>query len=417
MELLDAALAFALTLAALATVVTVIMETVLRSLLMRKKNLAELIRLLNDELPKGPLGLDEQERWSFFRKVIENPAEGLSARIPSELPQGKTAEQAIDEIDWIGLRRGVHDKVSMEHVLRRLAELGKVEKMAKSATDELRNELYRLAGKFEEFGSSVSASFKRRAQIWSIVFGVVLAVVVNVDGLRIFEAYLAKPDLAHTVIAREKQFLEAYETAEQRKREIFEQQQVVHEARAALDKARADNGNESPQARAAAATLGSEEAKLADLTQPEEIRRIALDAQQQVKEIVALGVPIGSEYFPHCRFFKDDQLLTTCSGPLWPGGVDPALWSERFRFLGHIALWLVPVLVTGLLIGLGAPFWFDVAKRLAQVREMFNGTPSGSSRLAARDADGDPNQRAVIVDRVVTDAAGRTFTGTTGEKK
>ena len=416
MELLDAALAFALTLAALATVVTVIMETVLRSLLMRKKNLAELIRLLNDELPKGPLGLDEQERWSFFKKVIENPAEGLSARIPSELPEGKTAEQAIGEVDWLGLRRGVYDKVSMEHVLRRLAELGKVEKMAKSAADELRNELYRLAGKFEEFGSSVSASFKRRAQVWSIVFGVVLAVVVNVDGLRIFEAYLAKPDLAHTVIARENQFLESYETAEQRKRDIFEQQQTVDEAKASLDKARAEHGDESSQARAAAATLGSEEAKLADLTRPEEIRRIALDAQQQVKEIVALGVPIGNEYFPHCRFFKDDQLLTTCAGPLWPGGVDPELWSERFRFLGHIVLWLVPVLVTGLLIGLGAPFWFDVAKRLAQVREMFNGMPSGSSRLAARDANGDPNQRAVIVNRVVTDAAGKTFTGTTGEK-
>ena len=48
---------------------------------------------------------------------------------------------------------------------------------------------------------------------------------------------------------------------------------------------------------------------------------------------------------------------------------------------------------------------------------MFNGTPSDSSRLAARDANGDPNQRAVIVDRVVTDAAGKTFTGTTGENK
>lgn len=417
MELLDAALAFALTLAALATVVTVVMEIVLRSVLMRKKNLVELLGLLNDELPKGPLGLDEQERWTLVRKVIENPAEGLSDRIPATLPKGKTAKQAIGEIDWRGLRRGVHDKVSMEHVLRRFAELEKIEGMAKSAAGDLRNELYRLAGKFEEFGSSVSASFKRRAQIWSIVFGVLLAIAVNVDGMRIFEAYLAKPDLARTVIAREDQFLQAYETAEQRKRDIFKQQEAVREAKTALDEARKDYGNESSQAQAAAATLSSEQAQLADLTQPDEIRRIALDAQQQVKEIVALGIPIGGAYFPHCRLFGDNQLVTTCSGPLWPGDVGPATWSERFRFLGHVVLWLVPVLVTGLLIGLGAPFWFDVAKRLAQVREMFSGTPSDSSRLAARDANGDPNQRAAIVDRVVSDAAGKTFTGTTGENK
>lgn len=410
MELLDAALAFALTMAALATVVTVIMEIVLRSVLMRKKNLVQLMRLLNDELPKGPLGLDEQERWTFFTRVIENPAEELAARLSAELPQGKSAKQAIDEVGWRDLRRGVYDKVSMEHMLRRLAEVTKVEKMAKQATDKLKSELYRLAGRYEHFGSSVSASFKRRAQMWSIVVGIVLAVVVNVDGMRIFEAYLAKPDLARTVIAREDQFLQAYEQAERRKREIFDQQEAVDTAGTALARAREAHGKESSQAQAAAAKLALAQAKLADLTQPDEIRRLALDAQQQVKEIVALGVPIGREYFPHCRFFRDDQLITTCSGPLWPGGAGTASWSEWLRFLGYVLLWLVPVFITGLLIGLGAPFWFDVATRLAQVRQMFKGSPSDSARLAARNADGDPDKRAVIVNRVVTDTAGETFT-------
>ena len=409
MELLDAALAFALTLAALATVVTVIMEIVLRGVLMRKKNLVQLMRLLNDELPAGPLGLDEQERWAFFRKVIENPAEGLSARIPTDLTKGATARQAIDAVGWRELRRGVYDKVSMEHVLRRLAEIAKVEKMAVAAGEKLKAELYRLAGKYEEFGASVSASFKRRSQIWSIVFGVALAVVVNVDGMRIFAAYLAKPELARTVIAREDQFLAAYEAAEQRKREIFAQQEAVGEATTALEKARSEHGDESSQAQAAAAKLASEESKLADLTRPEDIRRLSLEARQQIEEIVALGIPIGIEYFPHCRLFKENQLFTTCAGPVWSGGDESARWSERSRFAGHVLLWLVPVVVTGLLIGLGAPFWFDVAKRLAQVREMFSGTASDSTRLAARDADGDPELRAAIVERVVTDAAGKTF--------
>ena len=416
MELLDAAIAFALTLAALATVVTVIMEIVLRSVLMRKKNLVQLMRMLNDELPEGPLGLDEQERWAFFRKVVENPAEGLSTRVPAELPKDTTAGRAIDAVGWRELRRGVYDKVSMEHVLRRLVELSKVEKLAAAAGDTLASELYRLAGKYEEFGASVSASFKRRSQIWSIVFGVALAVVVNVDGMRIFEAYLAKPDLARTVAAREDQFLAAYEAAEQRKREIFAQQEAVREAASALEKARAEHGKESSQAKAAATKLESEDSKLADLTRPEEIRRLSLDARQQINEIVALGVPIGIEYFPHCRLLKENQLFTTCAGPLWPADGDSAVWSERFRFMGYVILWLVPVLVTGLLIGLGAPFWFDVAKRLAQVREMFSGTASDSSRLAARDADGDPDLRAAIVERVVDDAAGKTFTRSAGGK-
>jgi hypothetical protein len=49
-----------------------------------------------------------------------------------------------------------------------------------------------------------------------------------------------------------------------------------------------------------------------------------------------------------------------------------------------------------------------VAKRLADVRQMFGGTASDETRLAARDANGDPEKRDAIVARVVDDAAGLT---------
>lgn len=410
MELLDAALAFALTLAALATVVTVIMEVVLRSVLMRKKNLVQLMRLLNGELPKGTLGLDENERWTFFTKVIENPAEGLTEHMPKTLGDGRTVEEAIEDIDWRSLRHGVYDKVSMEHVLRRLVELPKVRKLAAQAADVVKLELYRLACKYEEFGSAVSASFKRRSQRWSIVVGIVLAIVANVDGFRIFEAYLAKPELAQTVIARQDQFIEAYRDAEERKAQIFAAEQAAGEAESQLAQARTAHGEDSRQAKDAREKLEAAREKLASLTNPEDIRRLAQDAQQQVNELIALGVPIGNEYFPHCRLFRDDRLFTTCAGPLWPDSVGPALWHERIRFVGYIFLWLVPVAITGMLIGLGAPFWFDVAKRLAQVRQMFGGAGSDATRLAARNADGDPEKREMIVTRVVNDAADKTFT-------
>lgn len=409
MELLDAALAFALTLAALATVVTVIMEIALRGVLMRKKNLVQVMRLLNDELPNGPLELDQNERWSFFTKVIENPAEGLTKHISRTLSDDTTAGEAMDDVDWQSLRHGVYDKVSMEHVLRRLVELPKVQRLSAQAADKLKREFYRIACKYEEFGSAVSASFKRRSQLWSIVVGIGLAIVANVDGIRLFEAFLAKPDLAQTVIARQDQFIEAYQEAENRKLEIFEQDKIVGEAESNLAEALEMHGADSPQAKAARAKLEAQQQKLASLTNPEDVRRLAEAAQQQVKELIALGVPIGSEFFPHCRLFRDDDLITTCTGPVWPGGIDTALWKERFRFLGHILLWLVPVTITGMLIGLGAPFWFDVAKRLAQVRQMFGGAGSDETRLAARNADGDPEKRAKIVARVVDDAAGETF--------
>ncbi|GMQ77038.1 MAG: hypothetical protein BMS9Abin01_2346 [Gammaproteobacteria bacterium] len=409
MELLDAAIAFALTLAVLATVVTVLMEIVLRCLLMRKRNLVRIMRLLNEELPKGTLGLDEKERWEFFTKVIENPAQGLSERIPKHLGDDASAGEALQRIDWYCLRRGVYDKVSTEHVLRRLSELPRVKQLSVQAADKVKKEFYRLACKYEEFGSAVSASFKRRSQLWSIVFGVGLAIVANVDGIRVFEAFQAKSDLTQTIIARQDQFRTAYDRTEIRKREIAGQEDAVSAAKSALAEAREKFGADSPEVAAALEKLETEEQKLAVLTNPEELRRLAGDAQQQVANLVALGVPIGNAYFPHCRLFGDDDLSTTCAGPVWPPGADSDAWAKRFRFLGYILLWLVPVAVTGMLIGLGAPFWFDVAKRLATVRQMFGGAGSGEMRLAARDANGDPDKRDAIVSRVVDDAAGVSF--------
>ena len=405
MELLDAVLAFALTLAALATVVTVIMEIVLRSVLMRKKNLVEVMRLLNDELPNGTLGLSEQERWEFFTKTVENPAEGVAEYIPKVLPKSDSAAAAIDKVNWKCLKKGVYDKVSTEHVLRRLSELPTVTKLSARATDKVRQEFYRLAGKYEEFASAVSASFKSRSQFWSIVFGMVLAVIANVDGIRIFEAYQASTDLAQTVVARQDQIGAAYGLTEDRRRAILAQEAALEQAKAALAAAREKSGDDSPEAKAALEKLDGEDDKLAALTDPETLQRIALDAQKQVESLIAMGVPIGAEYFPHCRIFGRHDLSTTCSGPGWPSGVGDELWSGRFAFMGHVLLWLVPVVITGMLIGLGAPFWFDVAKRLSEVRQAFGASGSDATRLAARDADGDPDKRDAIVNRVVDDAA------------
>ena len=335
MELLDAAIAFALTLAALATVVTVLMEIVLRCVLMRKKNLVQVMRLLNEELPKGSLGLDEKERWEFFTKVVENPTQGLSERIAKPLGDDVTAGKALDAIDWRCLRRGVYDKVSTEHLLRRLAELPRVKKLSAQAADKVKKEFYRLACKYEEFGSAVSASFKRRSQFWSIVFGVGLAIVANVDGIRVFEAFQAKSGLTQTVIARQGQLRTAYDQTEMRRREIADQEKAVSEAKSALAEAREKLAADSPEVVAAGERFETEEDKLAVLTNPEELRRLAGDAQQQVANLIALGVPIGNAYFPHCRLFGDDDLSTTCAGPAWPSGDDSELWAKLFGIGEH----------------------------------------------------------------------------------
>ena len=53
------------------------------------------------------------------------------------------------------------------------------------------------------------------------------------------------------------------------------------------------------------------------------------------------------------------------------------------------------------------PIFFDAVPDDPRVEtiKMFGGEPSSATRLAARDAEGDPERRDAIVNRVVDDAA------------
>jgi hypothetical protein len=66
--------------------------------------------------------------------------------------------------------------------------------------------------------------------------------------------------------------------------------------------------------------------------------------------------------------------------------------------------WWVATTLTGLLIGLGAPFWFDMAKRLATVRSMFGGQASTEERLGGKDVPADrPADRKALIRTILSD--------------
>ena len=98
---------------------------------------------------------------------------------------------------------------------------------------------------------------------------------------------------------------------------------------------------------------------------------------------------MGAAYFPHCRFAYLNP--DGCTGA--EAGARGVSWLK----------WLLSALLTGALIGLGAPFWFDVAKRLAEVRAMFGGKSSAETRLSGNEANADPDKRRKIVAQVLAD--------------
>lgn len=358
MQLLDAALAFALTLAALATVVTVIMESCIRIARVRKKNFMLTMSLLVEELKHLDLGLDEEQIWDFLVRVIKSPAEPTADKIKAQCAQIKGIEKRmaflgpdiqagvgrmkrvlnfLRQIAGDPKRAPLNDCASLEYLLRSLAEAPAVREKLEEKRQEITMAFNRIARKYEEISAYVSAGFKRNAQAWSMGIGIAFALACNVNGLTIFNTFVMDPGLAEKIIASQDD--------------------------------------------------------IRDLEKTE-------DPLTELAELKLTGIPMGwgpwPEDVPGLPKSFDD--VKTSLGWLFTEGID--------RFFNAGLFWLFQVGLTGILIGLGAPFWFDVAKRLSQVRKgVQSEAASKAFRFAQSNANGDAGQRREIVGRVLADAA------------
>lgn len=449
MQLIDATIAFALTLAAFGTVVTVIMETVHRVLRVRKGNLILVLQRLNKEIPKGLFKeIDPRHRWDFIANVLNNTtrtkdmlpdsttlgAPNGAKSIPTVfwLPNTKVPaisdqkpEQAWEKaIDSLGRRngtRGIYDKVSCEYVLRQLVEISDVREKVAEAREAAKVEINRLAKKYEEFACAASADFKRRAQLWSFVIGILLALVANINGIRLFEAYLARHDLTARVIGQFETLEKEAKKAQDSFKKVIEEKDnkgdenlhsqieakrktltSLYQSRALADAERmdAEHAKLDENIKALEKEIDELVEKRYAASEAGKAQQAAGEAAQKLKSLAESGIPIGNKYFPHCLFYKwmGNEKEGACLE-----GEEKSNSSMIELFLRTIS-WIVVTVLTGMLIGLGAPFWFDVAKRLAAVRAMFGGTQSTEERLSGRDSEGDPEKRKELVENIVDDA-------------
>ena len=343
MVLVDAALAFALTMAALATVVTILMEIALRFLGLKKKDQVRLLqRLFETEIaPKLPAEAKARlAGWDVVRKVMANPFAAKSM-----------AETAAAQGYVFGAAKGAYEWITPEHLLRRVLELEDIKAVLARSEAELRAGLRKLGQTYDLYRSALTAEFRRRAQLWSIIVGVILALAMNVDGVRLFQAYMKDPELTQQVVVQMEPILRNAAVAEAQRQEAAGQ----------------------------------------DAQTPEQLDEAVARAKTQLALVTGLQLPIGRDYFPHCLLAAEAA----------PG--EPLCAASATRDAGDFALWFIKAILTGVLIGLGAPFWYDVARRAAQIRQAFGGRGTAEQRHAGKDGADKTDEREDLIDRVIRD--------------
>jgi len=191
-----------------------------------------------------------------------------------------------------------------------------------------------------------SEYFESRARLLSVIVGFVLAFAINVNALALFDAFMKRPDVTQAVIARADGVTQSYQKL----------QTQADGLNASAARAQTAVPGQAPTSADNAALQRELEESRASLQQA------ADEASAAVKSLQSVGVPIGW----NAQSAADFQRSTATS--------------------------LLGLLLGGLLIGLGAPFWYRTVQTLTGIRSASRGAKESVESPATSPAAAAPNQ-------------------------
>ena len=189
MPILDAALAFAITMFVMASVVSQLLDWAYSFAGLRKKDLRKMLgQFADDEL--APVVKREMERVTG--KVDAKVADGISA-----VAKKLKLEHLFSDRELAGAV-----ELSTQDVVERLkrSDLGKeaLEKMG----DEAESIFSELGARYEAVGSQFTRSFRQRSKLWAFGVSVAVALAANVDSIRLIDQYMRNASLSASVAAQ-----------------------------------------------------------------------------------------------------------------------------------------------------------------------------------------------------------------------
>jgi hypothetical protein len=389
MQLLDAAIAFALTIAGLATVVSIIIEIIHRVLSLRARGLRAMLEQHFDDVIEPAVRVKVEQaiqdggtkladelkmlRDDLIEKMTANPLKILqnSSLLPKKAVKALARYNEVTALDF----------------LKRLPETKVYEYINLPLGESIDRRLKKFDEKYEAYEKAISNYFKRRAQLLSFAIGVALAIAVNIHGIRLFERYLNDPELTATVIA---------------------QTDKIESAMASIQKRQAAKPD-------------------ADKENFKEIQTALNQYNELMGNFMGLGLPIGWEFYPNCPTDRPPATLINydpqCKTALASLPEDAA--AEKRSTIGRIlktALedpwgflkWLFVVIITGTLIGLGGPFWFDVASKLGGLRNKLRGDAKAAEPVQTSQTDADHD---AVIEKIAADSKSKTAAKKTSRRK
>jgi hypothetical protein len=346
MEMLETALAFSLVMTIFSTMVTAILEIVYRLLASRERLFVLTMERLFDQII-----------WPVVQqRLIEKSMEEMRTAFIQALTVNPVAEIEQKRRKWKDF--GASKRLSGMNVMEFIERLGSTEiGKAIAAEGEVRMTaiVNDMSQKFDRFAKGAHDRLTQRSLGYSLWISFGLAFLLNIDAVNIFNFYMTNHKAREQIVAQRVQIENDVH---------FEQQRL--EAQKASDSARA------------AVTVKADA--------EEELQQIEKRIDGLKEKIAALqsdGLPLGYDHFPGCAWQIRSGSVADGRCNVKDVNGDAGAWDGIWYNLENdtvaVLFWFASVLLGGLLVGLGAPFWFSVARGLSSALQVLKALKGSSS--------------------------------------
>lgn len=296
MPYLDAALAFALTMLAVSTLVTQIVRVIQKASALRNK---VLLQMLNEYFAQELRPVIDRE-LSRLKSDLKSDLKNEVAAGVSEKAQALSMNLLFTEEELARLT-----EVSTEELLERLKRSNMGKDLLENLGSRAQAVFNELGKRYEILGNKFSELFRVNSRLLTTILAIVIAFLLNVDSLYIVDTYVKNEGMRQAVIAQKESLEDGYR----------------------------------------ALTVKLEQDPARDSITKAEFEQAFGDAKEQLGIFAGAGFPIGISYFPYVCF--QNPTAPDC--------------GQR-----NIIFWSIGCILTGLLAGLGAPFWYDAVTGISR---------------------------------------------------
>lgn len=281
MDMLQIALALAVSMLIFSTLASMVVEIIHKVLRLRHNGLKKMLT-------------------TFYMTEVKQKMQGLVAG------NNVSSEEMPDFIKKASSMTGGSHTLSTIEFIRCFAETEIGKSLAERADNEIDTLIDNITKRYEDYGRQASEIFRLKSQILTVIVSISMAFLLNINVVTLFNTFKSNEELTNKFANQAGQVLVDYQ---------------VH------------------------VELLKKTINMDNSLDVKDIQEDQNKFKEVLEEIKQSGIPIG---------WSDDDIL------------NPVDLPENMNEY----VWWVSFILTGILIGLGGPFWFDLVKRLSVVRQV-----------------------------------------------